>query len=342
MTQTFRFGLIGCGRVAPSHAGPIATLPDARLVATADIIEERAATFARHYGAEAHYTDYRALLDRDDIDIVCICTPSGLHARMGIDAAEAGKHVIVEKPIALSLADADALIAAADRAGVKLCGILQNRFNPPMVDLYNAIRAGRLGETRLGNATVRWNRPQAYYEDGWHGTWALDGGAFMNQAIHHIDALAWLMGRPVEEVFAFTSTLGHTMEAEDTGVAVLRFAGGALGTIEASTITYPDDLEGSVTILGARGTAKIGGVALNRKVMWKIDGELEHESQILAAEAEDPASVYGNSHTHMLLDMMDAIREDRAPTIDGHEGRGAVALVLALYESARTGAPVRL
>ena len=334
-----RVALVGCGRVAPRHAQSLTELPDARLVAVADLIDSRAAHFAREYGAEA-YTDYRYLLDRRDIDLIHICTPSGLHAEMGIAAVEAGKHVLVEKPIALNLADADALIAAAQAAGLKLGVVLQNRYNAPVQEVYQAVRAGRLGRLLLGNATVRWYRPQEYYEDGWHGTWAMDGGALMNQSIHHIDALQWLMGEPVEEVFAYTATLAHRMEAEDIGVAVLRFRSGALGAIEGSTVTYPQNLEGSVALFGEKGSVKVGGTALNRTAFWKIEGELERERELLTREQLDPPSVYGYSHKLVIADMIAAIREDRPPQTDGGQARRSLALVTAIYESARTGQPV--
>ncbi len=335
-----RVGLVGCGRVAPRHAQSITELPDVRLAAVADVIEARALHFAQQYGAEAT-TDYRRLLDRPDIDLIHICTPSGLHAEMGIAAAQAGKHVLVEKPIALNVADADALIAAADEAGVKLCVVLQNRYNPPMQGAYQAIRAGKLGRLNLGSATVRWFRPQEYYEDGWHGTWAMDGGALMNQSIHHVDALQWLMGAPVTDVCAYTATLVHQMEAEDTGVAVLRFQGGALATIEGSTITYPQNLEGSVAIFGEHGSIKVGGTALNRTVLWKIKGELERERELITREQLDPPSVYGTSHLQVIADMIEAIREDRPSQTHGAEGRKSLALVAAIYHSARTGQPIQ-
>jgi len=339
--RTLRFGLIGCGRVAPRHAASIVDLPQADLVAVADVIESRARRFAAEYGAQACYTDYRALLARPDIDIVSVCTPSGLHAPMTLDALAAGKHVIVEKPIALSTADADRMIAAARAAGRKLCVILQNRYNPPMQEAYRAIRAGKLGRLYLGSATVRWYRPQEYYEDGWHGTWAMDGGALMNQSIHHVDALAWLMGQPVESVFAYTATLAHQMEAEDVGVAVLRFAGGALATIEGSTLTYPQNLEGSVAIFGERGSIEVGGTALNRRTLWKLAGELEHEREILTREQLDPPSVYGASHQIVIEKMVKAVLEDREPETNGAEARRSLALIEAIYESARTGQPVK-
>jgi len=333
-----RFGIIGCGRVAPRHAQSLRNIPGVELVAVADEIENRANHFAREYNADP-YTDYHAMLARDDIDVVNICTPSGKHAEMGIDVARAGKHIIVEKPIALSTADADRLIAAAEEADVKLCVVLQNRYNPPMQDIYHAVHSGKIGKTLLGSATVRWYRPQSYYEDGWHGTWAMDGGALMNQSIHHIDALQWLMG-DVESVFAYTATLAHNMEAEDVGVAALKFKNGGIGTIEGSTITYPKNIEGSVAIFGERGSLKVGGTALNRKVLWKIEGEMEREAEIITSDQVDPPSVYGTSHQHVIKDMINAIHDDRPSKTHGREGRRSLALVEAIYTSARTGQPV--
>ncbi len=338
MTEQLRFGLIGCGRVAPRHAESISTLPGAVLAAVADINESRAHRFATQYRADP-MTDYRRLLDRPDIDVVNICIPSGLHAQIAVDALAAGKHVLVEKPIALSLEDANRMIAAAKVADRKLCVVLQNRYNPPMQDLRRLVDEGALGKLLLGNATVRWYRPQEYYEDGWHGTWAMDGGALMNQSIHHIDALQWLLGAP-ESVFAYTATLAHRMEAEDVGVAVIRFRSGAVGSVEGSTITYPENLEGSVAIFGEHGSAKVGGTALNRKVLWKVAGELEHERELLTRDQVDPPSVYGTSHHAVIADMMAAVLEDREPRTNGPEARKSLALVLAMYESARTRRPV--
>ncbi len=338
MSERLRFGLIGCGRVAPRHAESVQQLPDATLVAVADVRASRAERFAKEYQATP-YTDYRRVLERPDVDVVNICTPSGLHAEMAIAAMQAGKDVIVEKPMALSLADADAMIRVSEQTGRKLCVVLQNRYNPPMQDLRRVVDSGRLGRLLLGSATVRWYRPQEYYDDDWHGTWAMDGGALMNQSIHHIDALQWFMGPPAS-VFAYTATLAHRMEAEDTGVAVVRFRSGALGTIEGSTITYPENLEGSVAVFGERGSIKIGGVALNRKTIWKIEGELQHEKEVLMRDQLDPASVYGTSHHAVISDMIVAIRENRPPQTNGYEARRSVALVLAIYESARTGRPV--
>jgi UDP-N-acetyl-2-amino-2-deoxyglucuronate dehydrogenase len=286
MTYSIRFGLIGCGRVAPRHASAVQELPNANLVAVADLIESRVQRYASEYGAEA-FLDYRNLLEQKDIDIVNICTPSGTHTQIAIDAMQAGKHVIVEKPIALSLEDADRMITTAKVEGVKLCVVLQNRYNQPIIDLRQIVDEGRIGKLLLGNATVRWYRPQEYYEDGWHGTLSMDGGALMNQSIHHIDALQWFMGE-VQSVFAFTGTLAHFMEAEDTGVAVIRFKSGGLGVVEGSTITYPQNLEGSLALFGEKGSVKVGGTALNRKVLWKIEGEFEHERELLTRDQVDP------------------------------------------------------
>jgi UDP-N-acetyl-2-amino-2-deoxyglucuronate dehydrogenase len=340
MTQKrdLRFGLIGCGRVAPRHAASIGELSGATLTAVSDIVSSRADHFAEKYQAEAHY-EYGELIERSDIDIINICTPSGLHTKMGIEAANAGKHIIVEKPMALNTEDADALIKAADENGVKLCVVLQNRYNPPMIEAHNAVTEGLLGRLLLGNATVRWFRPQEYYEDDWHGTWAMDGGALMNQCIHHIDALQWLMGE-VESVFAYTATLAHNIEVEDTGIVVLKFKNGALGTVEGSTITYPENMEGSVAVFGEKGSIKVGGTALNRREIWKLEGQLEDEREILTQERLDPPSVYGTSHREVIADMITAVQDDRHPNTNGKEARRSLYLIEKIYESAKTGQEV--
>lgn len=336
-----RFGIIGCGRIAPRHADSLAEIEGTKLVQVCDVIESRARHFAEKYDTE-YCLDYYELLANPDIDIVNICTPSGLHAEMAIAALRAGKHVIVEKPMAMNVADADRMIATAKEMNRKLCIVLQNRYNPPMQDFYKAVRDGKIGRVLLGSVTVRWYRPQEYYNDGWHGTKSMDGGALMNQSIHHIDALQWLVGVPVKSVFAYTATLAHQMEAEDVGVVTVRFENGALATIEGSTVTYPQNLEASVALFGEKGSLKVGGTALNRKVFWKIAGEIEHEKELLTREEVDPPSVYGASHRHVLEDMISAIEEDREPQTSGVEGRKSLALVSAMYESARTSREVIL
>lgn len=335
-----RFGIIGCGRVAPRHAQSIAQLDSTELAAVADIKPARAENFAKEHGGTA-YADYRALLDRPDVEAVSICVPSGLHAAVAIDAMRAGKHVLVEKPIAIELEDADRMIQVAREQRVTLAVVLQNRYNHPMQQVRSLIDSGGLGRLYLGNACVRWFRPQSYYEDEWHGTWAMDGGALMNQSIHHIDALQWFMG-PVASVHAYTATLAHDMEAEDVGVASVRFANGALGSIEGSTLTWPQNLEGSVAVFGERGSVKIGGTALNRITLWKVDGQLEQEAEILTSQRVDPPSVYGYSHREVIRAFAHAVLHGEQSDTSGPEARKSLELVLAIYESARTGAEVTL
>ena len=338
--MSIRVGLIGCGRVAPRHAQSLTQLAETRLVAVADVKPSRAEKFAREYGADL-YTDHRVLLDRPDIDAVSICVPSGLHAQVTLDALAAGKHVLVEKPIALNLDDADRMIRSARERGLRLGVVLQNRYNSPMQQVRRLIDDRGLGRLYLGNACVRWYRPQSYYDDDWHGTVAMDGGALMNQSIHHIDALQWFMG-PVRAVQAYTATLAHRMEAEDAGVAVLRFESGALGTVEGSTLTWPQNLEGSVTLFGERGSVQVGGTALNRITLWKVAGQLEQEAEILTSQRVDPPSVYGYSHREVIRDFAQALLDGRPPGTPGEEARRSLALVLAIYQAARTGREVLL
>ncbi len=340
MIVSIRFGLIGCGRVAPRHAQSLYELGNTRLVAVADIRYDRALQFAERYGA-VPYADYRDLLARPDIDAVSICVPSGLHCPIAVDAMQSGRHALVEKPIALTLADADIMISVADRYRTQLGIVLQNRHNPPMKQVRRLIESGQLGRLYLGSACVRWYRPQSYYEDGWHGTWTMDGGALMNQSIHHIDALLWFMG-PVSEVYSYTATLAHRMEAEDVGVAVLKFQSGALGSVEGSTLTWPENLEGSVTLFGENGSVKIGGTALNRITLWKVKGQEQDESRVLAGQTPDPDSVYGRSHLEVIRDFAESVIHSRVPTTSGREARRSLEIVLAFYESARTGHPTAL
>lgn len=335
------FAIIGCGRIAPKHGEAIAALEGARLVAAADIVFERAVKFTERFGG-VPYRSYEEMLMRPDVDVVCICTPSGLHAKMGIDAARAGKHVLVEKPMALSLADADALIAACLANNVKLGVVHQNRFNPAIVRLRQALEAGRFGQLNMGSAVIRWHRDQNYYDQApWRGTWTLDGGCLMNQSIHNIDLLQWIMG-PVESVFAFTGTRMRNIEAEDNAVAALRFRNGALGLVEASVTVYPRNLEETLNIFGATGTAVIGGIAVNRIEVWRFDDGLDSEAQVLAEQEADPESVYGYGHRPLIADFLTAVITGREPAVSGEEGRKALEIVLAIYESSRTGQPVRL
>ncbi|HEY4025894.1 MAG TPA: Gfo/Idh/MocA family oxidoreductase, partial [Candidatus Dormibacteraeota bacterium] len=255
--RTYGFGIIGCGVIAPFHARAVGELPNARLVAVADVIPERAGRLAAEFGAEAH-TEVDALLARPDVDVVSVCVPSGLHAEIGVRAAAAGKHVVVEKPIDITLEAADRLIAACRDRGVTMTVISQNRFRPAVQRLRELIDAGRLGRLVVGDAVVKWYRSQDYYDSGdWRGTWALDGGgSLMNQGVHYTDLLQWMMG-PVDRVFARCATATHErIEVEDVAVALLHFASGAVGVLEASTAVYPG-LSERLEVTGTGGTVII-------------------------------------------------------------------------------------
>lgn len=338
-SKPLRFAVIGCGRIAPNHGQAISSLPEAQMVAAADIIEDRVTKFTDRFGGEP-YLSYKDMLELPDIDVVSICTPSGLHAEMGIAAAKAGKHVLVEKPMALSLRDADALISACEQSGVKLGVVHQNRFNPAIVRTRKALEAGRFGPLNMGTAVLRWHRDQNYYSQApWRGTWAQDGGCLMNQTIHCIDLLQWMMG-PVESTHAFTATRMRNIEAEDNAAAVLRFRSGAIGIIESSVTVYPRNLEETLNLFGANGSVVVGGVAVNRIETWRFADGIDSEEQVLTEQTADPGSVYGFGHTPLIADFIAAIRSDRPPVVPGAEGRKALEIILAIYQSSRTGQPV--
>lgn len=328
--KKLNFGIIGCGRIAYKHAEAIKKNEKANLLCVCDILEERAAEYKDKYGAEAHFTDYRKMLEYSGLDVVNICTPSGMHAEMGIAAAQAGKHVIVEKPMALSLKDADDLIEACDESGVKLAVCFQNRFNPPVQKLRRALEEGRFGKLTHASAIVRWFRPQDYYDQApWRGTRAMDGGCLMNQSIHNIDLLQWMMG-PVESVFGYTATNLRKIECEDVGVAVLKFKNGALGVIEASTTIYPENLEETLNIFGEKGTVVLGGIAVNKIETWKFADSTD-ENGAIDQHQQDVPNVYGFGHEALVEDFINAVINNSEPYITGREGRNALEIVLSIY-----------
>jgi UDP-N-acetyl-2-amino-2-deoxyglucuronate dehydrogenase len=330
--KKLNFGIIGCGRIAYKHAEAINKNEKANLLSVCDIIEERAVDYKDKYGAECCYTEYHELLENPDLDVVSICTPSGMHAEMGIAAAKAGKHVIVEKPMAMSLQDADDLIQACEDNGVKLAVCFQNRFNPPVQKLRRALEEGRFGKLTHGSAVVRWFRPQDYYDQApWRGTRANDGGCLMNQSIHNIDLLQWMMG-PVESVFGYTANNLRKIECEDVGVAVLKFKSGALGVIEASTTVYPENLEETLNIFGEKGTVVLGGIAVNKIETWKFADSTEDNGD-LKEHQQDVPNVYGFGHNALIEDFIEAVTNNRDPYITGIEGRNALDIVLFLYQS---------
>lgn len=347
---THGFGIIGAGVIAPFHAMAIADLANARLVAVADDIPERAKDVASHFDVEA--SDVESLLARSDIDVVCVCVPSGAHAQVGVRAAEAGKHVVVEKPIEVTLEAADRLIGASRDHGVVLSVISQHRWDAGVRELKRLIDEGRLGRLVLGDAYVKWYRTQQYYESGaWRGTKKLDGGgAMMNQGIHYVDLLQWLMG-PVERVFARTGTLAHErIEVEDVATAVLAFAGGAVGVIECTTDAYPGFGE-KLEVTGTGGTCMVESGELKVRELREEHGETSPyggkphgvaEGGASAGGAANPAAISYTSHREQLRDVLAAIDTGRAPAIDGAEARKPLEIILAAYESARSGRDVTL
>jgi UDP-N-acetyl-2-amino-2-deoxyglucuronate dehydrogenase len=340
--ERIRLMLVGCGRISDRHFDAIESIPDLGLVAVCDEDHERARVAGERFSVPA-FTSYGAMLAESDAHVAVICTPSGLHPRHGIMAAERGLHVISEKPMATRMEDADALVRACDEANVHLFVVKQNRLNPGVVLLKRAIEKGRFGRIFLANTTVRWQRPQSYYDMApWRGTWEFDGGAFMNQASHYVDMIQWLIG-PVETVSARTGTLARRIESEDTGVALLRFRNGAFGVIEVTMLAYPKNMEGSITVLGEKGTVKVGGTALNRIENWEFAeyDDDDREAEALRA-APNPLSVYGSGHTPYYENVVRVLRGEDEPGTDGREGRKSLELILGIYEAARTRKEVAL
>jgi UDP-N-acetyl-2-amino-2-deoxyglucuronate dehydrogenase len=338
--RNFRVALVGCGRISRNHIDAISRIDGLELVAVSDHGEDR----AREVGQANQvpwYTDYERMLAETECDVVAIATPSGLHPTQGAIAARAGKHVVTEKPMAISLQGADELVKACDDAHVHLFVVKQNRLNAPVQMLKRAVDAGRFGRLYLGNCTVRWSRPQDYYDQApWRGTWEFDGGAFMNQASHYVDLIQWMMG-PVENVIAKTATLARRIETEDTGVAVMRFRSGALGVIEVTMLTYPRNMEGSFTLLGEKGSVKIGGTAVNKVEHWEFADS--HPDDDLARTLDsNPPNVYGYGHEGYYRNVLAVLRGDAKPDTDGRAGRKSLELILGIYESARTGCEVPL
>ena len=317
-------GIVGCGAISKQHLEAIRQLPEVSLLAVADSVAARAKVFGEEAGCTS-YSDYRSLFDRPDVDAVILATPSGLHAKMALDAFSAGKHVLVEKPMAMSLDDADKMIYEAKRASRILGVVHHNRFNQTAGMLKDLISSGGLGKVVWGSASVKWYRPQDYYSgSGWRGTVSMDGGVLMNQAIHHIDLLLWLAG-DAEAVSGFRATLGHEIEAEDTAVIALRFESGALGEIDATTCAFPQNLEETVTIIGDKGSVIIGGNKLDAIRSWNVP-EAAPPPPI-----EDKPKWFG--HWLTLKDFAKAVRAGKEPLVGGEEGRRALKLILDVYRT---------
>ncbi|BCS36060.1 oxidoreductase [Luteitalea sp. TBR-22] len=340
MSEKLTCVLVGCGRISTRHIEVLADHPGIQLVGVCDSREDRLAKAATASGAPA-FTDYLEMVRTVRPDIVSVLTHSGAHARVACDVVPYTGNVVVEKPMALTLDDADRMIDTCDRAGVGLFVVQQNRYNRPVVKLRQALDRGRFGKLSLGTVRVRWCRTQEYYDlDAWRGTWRDDGGVFANQASHHVDLLQWLMG-PVESVQAYTATRLVDVEVEDVGLAILKFRSGALGVAEATTTARPRDLEGSVSVLGERGSAVIGGFAVNRVETWNF-AEASADDVNPEEWSQNPPTVYGFGHMAFYNDVLDCIRTRRRAMLDGIEGRKSLELVIAIYQAAATRKEVRL
>jgi UDP-N-acetyl-2-amino-2-deoxyglucuronate dehydrogenase len=338
-----RFGLVGCGRIAKRHSDLLGNgeIEGATLACVCDIRLERARAIGDRFDVP-FYEDMGRMMEVEAPDVVVVLTESGLHADHVVRLAPFGKHIVVEKPMALTLPDADRMIAACDHAGIRLFVVKQNRFNVPVVKLREALEAGRFGRLVLGTVRVRWCRTQSYYDqDSWRGTWAMDGGVLANQASHHVDLLEWMMG-DVELVHGIATTALVDIEAEDTAVVTLRFANGALGIIEATTATRPLDLEGSISILGEKGAVEISGFAVNEMRTWEFAEPEEGDELVMERYSVNPPNVYGFGHQAYYENVVACLERKSPHLVDGLQGRRSLELITAIYESIETGRPVAL
>lgn len=338
-----KFCIIGCGRIAVRHAELLGggAIEDAKLVGVCDRIEDRAKSLGDKYNVP-YFTNMEEMAESVDCDVLVVLTESGLHAQHVIKLAKYGKHIVVEKPMALTLDDADRMITECDSNNCKLFVVKQNRFNLPVQKLREALVEGRFGKLVMGTVRVRWCRDQSYYDqDSWRGTWALDGGVLTNQASHHIDLLEWMFGQ-VESVFAKSLTALVDIEAEDTAAVLLKFKNGALGIIEATTAIRPKDLEGSLSVLGEHGSVEIAGFAVNELKHWNFSSKHDSDEDVIAKYSVNPPNVYGFGHKEYYDHVVDSIQNDKKHLVDGLEGRKSLELINAIYESIETGREVFL
>jgi len=339
--RKIRFAIVGCGRIAQSHFDAIQSYTDnAEIVSVCDIDSEALDKAATQTQAKA-YTTLSAMLDDTNADIVVLTTPSGLHSIQAIEVAASVRHVVTEKPMATRWHDGVRMVKACDEANVHLFVVKQNRRNPPLQLLKNAIDEHRFGKIYMVNVNVFWTRPQEYYDSArWRGTWEFDGGAFMNQASHYIDLLDWLIG-PIESVQAYTGTLARRIEVEDTGVMSVKWRSGALGSVNVTMLTYPKNLEGSITILGEKGTVRIGGVAVNEIQQWEFETPNKADETIQQANYTT-GSIYGFGHKLYYQNVIDVLRGEATPHTDGREGLKSLEVLIAAYLSARDGMRIAL
>lgn len=343
-----KYALIGCGRIAAKHINAILT-NKLDLVAVCDILPNAMETLLSKYELEKdnnikRYTDYTDLVDNHpELQLISIATDSGIHAEIALYCIDHGINIIVEKPIAMSIADADEIIRRSEERGVKVSACHQNRFNIAVQKMRKALEDGRFGSLSHGSVHVRWNRGKAYYDQAaWRGKWASDGGALMNQCIHGIDLLRWMLGGEIEEVYGVICQQYHEyLETEDVGMAVLKFKNGTIGTIEGTVNVYPQNLEETLYLFGENGTVKIGGSNANNIDVWNFL-DMDQSDDHFQGLKEITTNVYGNGHERLFADMVDAIKRNRKPYVDAIDGRNALEVVLAIYKSKKTGKPVKL
>lgn len=342
-----KYALIGCGRIATNHIKAVIN-NNLELVAVCDVVPEQMENLLAKHNLEKdtsikRYTDYKEMIEENQIDLISIATESGIHGEIAIYCIANGIHLIIEKPMAMSLEEADKIITLSEQKGVKVAACHQNRFNIAVQEMRKAVESGRFGKLSHGSIHVRWNRNIDYYTQApWRGTWAQDGGALMNQCIHGIDLLRWMMGDEIETVYGVTKQqFHHYLEAEDLGMAVVKFKNGAVATIEGTTNVYPQNLEETLYLFGEKGTVKLGGKSTNNIDVWDFADETETDQKNKGLE-EATSNVYGNGHTSLFADMIEAINEDRKPYVDAEAGKRALELVLAIYKSAAEEKAVKL
>ncbi len=343
--KEMKYALIGCGRISPNHIGA-AINNNLEIVGICDLIPQKMKEKKELFPVIKdvnEYTDYKEMISKEKPDLVAIATESGEHAKIAIDCLNLGVNVIIEKPIALSIEDANKIIELSKEKNLKVCACHQNRFNKAIQKIRQNLESGSFGKLYYGTAHILWNRNKGYYDQApWRGTWAQDGGTLMNQCIHNIDLLRWMMGNDIDEVYAYTDNLDHPyIEAEDTGLALIKFKNGTYGILEGTSNVYPKNLEETLYVFGSKGTAKAGGSSVNKIEVWRFE-DGEDEEKVKSEFSEEHKNVYGLGHTPLYKDMIEAIVEDRSPYVDAEAGKRALELVLAIYLSASTHKPVKL
>ena len=342
------YALIGCGRIAINHITAVKN-NQLNLVAVCDVAPEHMEMLLKKHQLEdkkeiKRYLDYKKMIEENQIDLIGIATESGLHENIALDCINAGFHVIIEKPMAMSIEGANAIIKASEEKKVKVAACHQNRFNIAVQKMRKAVEEGRFGKISHGSINVRWNRDKSYYDQApWRGTWAQDGGCLMNQCIHGIDLLRWMMGGEIESVYGVTrQQFHHYLEAEDVGMAVIQFKNGAIATVEGTTNVYPKNLEETLYLFGEKGTVKLGGKSTNAIDVWEFEDSTEEEKKENTGFFEETSNVYGNGHTSLYHDMIEAIEKDRKPYVDAQAGKDALELVLAIYKSTNENKKINL